>query len=111
MNYLIKKGELTKYEVDERMLNIFQSVYVIDIFNPDKLNQNGIYRFGRISSHGSVYLLIKFDDQIEIINDFNYDAIQNKVENFLQLEANEFDDHIINKYQEALNKWFENKTY
>lgn len=111
LNYLIIKGELTKSEVDERMLNIFQNVYVIDVFNPDNLNQNGIYRFGRISSHGNVYLLIKSDNQIEIINDFNYEAIQKKVENFLQQESNEFDVYTIKKYQEALNKWFENKSY
>jgi|TARA_R110002096_G_C14337453_1_gene701851 hypothetical protein len=111
LNYLIIKGELTKSEVDERMLNIFQNVYVIDIFNSDNFNQNGIYRFGRISSHGNVYLLIKSDNQIEIINDFNYEVIKKKVENFLQQKSNKFDDYTIKKYQEALNKWFENKSY
>ncbi|GEO23824.1 hypothetical protein [Cyclobacterium qasimii] len=111
LNYLIKKGELTKSEVDERMLNIFQSVYVIDIFNPNNLNQNGIYRFGRITSHGDIYLLIKSENKIEIINDFSHEAIQKKVGNFLQQESNEFDGHTIKNYQEALNNWFVNRSY
>ncbi|WP_114752069.1 hypothetical protein [Pleomorphovibrio marinus] len=111
LNYLIKNGELTKSEVDERMLNIFQNVYVIDIFNPDNLNQNGIYRFGRISSHADVYLLIKSENQIEIINDFNHEVIQKKVDKFLQQESNEFDDQTIKKYKTALSNWFENRSY
>ncbi|AKP52913.1 hypothetical protein [Cyclobacterium amurskyense] len=111
LNYLIKKGELTKSEVDEQMLNIFQSVYVIDIFYPENLNQNGIYRFGRITSHGDVSLLIKSEDQIEIINNLNYEEIQKKVGNFLQQESNEFDDPTIKNYQEALNNWFVNRSY
>ncbi|MEX2514066.1 MAG: hypothetical protein WD398_14260 [Cyclobacteriaceae bacterium] len=111
LNYLIKKGKLTKSEVDERKLNIFQSVYVIDILNPDNLNQNGIYRFGRVTSHGDVYLLIKSEDQIEIINDFNHEVIHKKVEVFLQQESNEFDDQKIKKYKTALSNWFENKSF
>lgn len=111
LNYLIKKGELKKSEVDERRLNIFQSVYVIDIFNHDNLNQNGIYRFGRITSHGDVYLLIKSENQIEIINDFSHEVIQKEAEEFLQLESNGFDGQTKREYKIALSKWFENRSF
>ncbi|HLW32143.1 MAG TPA: hypothetical protein VKX40_07765 [Aequorivita sp.] len=111
LNYLIKKGELTKSEIDERRLNVFQYVYVIDIIEPNKLNENGIYRFGIIRSHGDVYLLVKSDNQVEIINEFTHKTIEQKVDEFLNLKSNEFDDITAEKYKTALSKWFENRSY
>jgi len=111
LNYLIKKGELTKAEIDEQRLNVFNYTYVIDIVNPNNLNDDGIYRFGTITSHGNVYLLIKSNEQIGIISDLTHDEIAERANNFIKANYLQLGEEMAHKYRNAVKKWFENKAY
>lgn len=110
LNYLIQKDELTKSEIDEQKLNVFNYVYAIDIVNPSNLNNIGIYRFGIIQSHGDNYLLIKSKNKIEILSDYPREVIEKKVSDFLNSQLKRCETDIIKKYKSALNEWFENRT-
>lgn len=111
LNYLIKKGELTKAEIDERRLNIFNYVYVIDVVNPNNLNEDGIYRFGILASHGNVYLLIKANNQIEIVSDLTNDEVAKRTNNFLKTNYEQLGEELSHKYRNAVENWMDNKAY
>ncbi len=111
LNYLIKKGELTKSEVEKDRLNVFNYIYVVDIVQPNNLNDDGIYRFGRIQSHGDVYLLIKTNEQIDIVSDLSHADIAERTNNFLKVNLEQLGEELAHKYRNAVENWMDNKTY
>ena len=108
LNFLIKKGEITKEEVDVKRLNVFNYVYMIDILNHKKLNDVGIYKFGLTQSHGDVYLLLKREDGIEIISDLSPEKINMKVKTFLSENADKLGELDIEKYKQAIEEFLQN---
>ena len=111
LNFLIGKGELTKSEIEEKRLNIFQSVYAIDILDSGKLDDSGIYRFGILQSHGTSYLLLKSTNSIDIISDLEENSLKQNVDHFLNSHAEELGPEMIADYKKALDKWFSNRHF
>ena len=111
LNYLIRKREITKKEIDEERLNVFNYVYVLNLINPKRINQIGIYKFGIISSHGTTYLLLKEKESIEILSGLEDYKIKQKVEEFLISNSNDIGEQEIHQYRLELEYWFKNKTY
>jgi hypothetical protein len=84
---------------------------LLDIVDPKRLNDTGIYRFEILSSHGESYLLFKSNDKIEIVSDFEPDEIRKKVNAFLKANASEISDKNVKLYRAALESWFINRNY
>ena len=108
LNYLIRKGEITKEEIEEERLNVFNYIYMVDIIDHKKLNDIGIYRFGLIQSHGEVYLLLKDENGIEIISDLSPEKINMKVKTFLSENADRLGEKDIEKYKQAIEEFLQN---
>lgn len=108
LNYLIRKGEITKEEIEEERLNVFNYIYMIDIIDHKKLNDIGIYRFGLIESHGEVFLLLKDKNGIEIISDLSPEKFNMKVKTFLSENADKLGERDLEKYKQAVEEYLQN---